>query len=134
MAAFSASVLATKYGPPKGLCLLTNSTSVHELSSIRPDGPVLAPKYAAAMLEVYTTRLMVLASAQACRMPCRPVVTRLTFTSSGSVSSKSRGWATWKSPMHPSMAGLNVSGLSRSALKICSLSDAPGRLVRKLIV
>ncbi|GER31241.1 tetratricopeptide repeat protein [Striga asiatica] len=128
MAAFSASVLVTKYGPPKIPCLLTNSTSVQQLSSIRPDGPGVAPRNAAERLEVYTTRLTVLASMQACRMACRPVVTRLIFTSSGSDSWKSSGWATWKSPIHPSIAGLKVSGLSRSALKICSLSEAPATI------
>ena len=34
--------------------------------------------------------------------------------------------------MQPSMAGVKLSGLLRSALKNCSFWDAPGRLVRKL--
>jgi len=57
----------------------------------------------------------------------------LVTISSGSLSLRSSGVATWKTPVHPSMGALKLSGSLRSALKIWSFSDAPGRLVRKLV-
>ncbi|KAM1135404.1 hypothetical protein ACFX2J_044241 [Malus domestica] len=84
----------------------------------------------AAALEVYTTRFIVFAFKHAFGMPRAPSIDLLVTTSSGYLSWKSTGVATWNTPMHPSTTALKLSGLQRSALKILSLSVAPGRLVR----
>lgn len=105
------------------------STSAKRFSSQTPE----ADTKAADMLEVKTTRLTVLESTQAWRIPCSPATALRVLTSSVSWSWRSMGWAVWKTPMQPSMAAAKLAGLSRSALKICSLSDAPGRFVKKLM-
>ena len=65
-------------------------------------------------------------------MPNAPSMDLFVTISSGSLFSKSTGVATWKTPLQPSMATLKLSGLLRSAFRICSFWDAPGKFVRKL--
>lgn len=126
-AACSVLVLAATYEVPNNFKDLWYSISLHVLSSTTS---LLFPLWETVdALEVYTTLFTVLEFRQAFNIPRVPC-TDFLVTISSSSSLVGLGWATWKTPMHPSIAASKLSGWSRSALKMWSFSDAPGRLVR----
>nr|GMC90819.1 hypothetical protein Iba_chr04fCG11760 [Ipomoea batatas] len=111
---------------------LIYSTSLQQLSSTTSAPSPL--KTMADSLEVYTTLFTVPAFTHSSNIRTAPLTASLYFASSSSSGSSRSGigCATWNTPTHPSIAGEKLSGLSRSATKIRSLSGAPSRLVRKL--